>query len=44
VAAVGGGWYESEHFPQLELGSSDYSNSVTGIQKDYMVIEFYDSD
>jgi DNA (cytosine-5)-methyltransferase 1 len=34
-----GDWYTSEHRQKLELGSEIISNAVTGIQKDYMLME-----
>lgn len=41
--AVGGGkWYESEHQQMLELRSTEYSNAITGVQKDYMILIEYE--
>lgn len=42
--AVGGGkWHESEHQQELELRSPEYSNAITGVQKDSMImIEYCD--
>lgn len=34
-----GDWHTSEHRQKLELGSEIISNAVTGIQKDYMLME-----
>jgi len=39
-----GGWYESEHYQQLELNSRDYSNSITSLLKDFMILEVYEGD
>ena len=32
-----GGWKKAKHRQMLELGSSQYSNCITSIQKDYMI-------
>ena len=36
-----GGWHESSHYQKLEIGGG-ISNSITSVQKDYLVIEVYE--
>lgn len=36
-----GEWYMSEHHQKLEIGT-DVSNSITGVSKDFYVIEIYE--
>ena len=37
-----GDWYHSEHSQQLEILGSDFTNSITSVQKDNYVIEIDD--
>lgn len=41
VPGTGGGWKKAKHRQMLELGSSQYSNCITSIQKDYMILLDY---
>lgn len=36
-----GGWHESSHYQKLEIGGG-ISNSITSVQKDYLVVEIYE--
>lgn len=36
-----GDWHMSEHHQKLEIGT-DVSNSITGVSKDFYVIEIYE--
>ena len=36
-----GEWHSSDHHQHLEI-SGDVSNCISGVQKDYMVVEIYD--
>ena len=36
-----GDWHSSSHYQRLEMGG-EISNSITQVQKDNYVIEFYD--
>lgn len=36
-----GGWNVSSHYQKLEIGGG-ISNSITSVQKDYLVIEVYE--
>lgn len=33
-----GEWHSSEHRQMLEVGSANYSNALSSVQKDYMVL------
>lgn len=36
-----GSWHESVHYQKLEIGV-EVSNSITSVQKDFLIIEIYE--
>ena len=37
-----GEWHTSEHHQMLEIGQGDFSNSITSVAKDTLIIEIYE--